>query len=594
MSKKEDKRRSSLLSRLFGGKKELSFMEEEKVQTPMRTIFQNFIQNKLAVIGIFIFSFIFLCCFILPIFLPLDKTFQDPTQQNIAPGFSFMAVPNQLKNNAKQIDGGSSFGAGIDQNGSLYLWGNLTGKLKELPAGMGPISHVSCGLDHIIALAEDGQIYTWGYDRLGLGRVPPDVQKANIVQLEAGYQISVALDDQGKMYVWGNENIVSITPREVQGNVEKFALNTTTALALTKDGNIVCLTSKETPFGRIPEEIAGQAIDVASTDKSAAAVTKDGRVYVWGSSDYGVMEIPKEIQGHVASITAGRGHFTVLLDDGTVTSWGWNNQGQSNAPSLSNVISVSSDYYQNYAIDANGKVSTWGLSGYLMGTDQYGRDLFTRLLSGGQVTMTIGAISVIIAAFIGIVIGGFSGYYGGKVDIILMRFGEIVNAIPFLPLAIILSYLIGGAIPETGRMVMIMVILGLLSWPGLASIVRAQILAQRENEFVTAAKAMGIKEIAIIFRHILPNVIGVVLVNLTLSFASCMLTESSLSFIGFGVVEPSPTWGNMLNSCMSSTVISDYWWRWLFPSITLGLSTISINLIGDSLRDAVDPKSNDR
>lgn len=166
-----------------------------------------------------------------------------------------------------------------------------------------------------------------------------------------------------------------------------------------------------------------------STDKSAAAVTKDGRVYVWGSSDYGVMEIPKEIQGHVASITAGRGHFTVLLDDGTVTSWGWNNQGQSNAPSLSNVISVSSDYYQNYAIDANGKVSTWGLSGYLMGTDQYGRDLFTRLLSGGQVTMTIGAISVINRCFYRHCHWRhFPAITVERIDIILMRFGEIVNA----------------------------------------------------------------------------------------------------------------------------------------------------------------------
>lgn len=105
-------------------------MEEEKVQTPMRTIFRNFISNKLAVVGIFIFLFIFLSCFILPIFMPLDKTFQDPTQQNIPPGFSIMAVPDQLKNNAHQIDGGASFGAGIDKNGALYLWGNLSDKLK--------------------------------------------------------------------------------------------------------------------------------------------------------------------------------------------------------------------------------------------------------------------------------------------------------------------------------------------------------------------------------------------------------------------------------------------------------------------------------
>ena len=209
-------------------------------------------------------------------------------------------------------------------------------------------------------------------------------------------------------------------------------------------------------------------------------------------------------------------------------------------------------------------------------------------------TMTIGAIAVIISVIIGVIIGGFSGYYGGKVDNILMRFAEIVASIPFLPFAMILSAIVGNSLSEIQRIAVIMVILGVLSWPSLARLVRAQILAEREKEFVTAAKAMGIKEIAIIFKHILPNVITVVIVDTTLAFASCMLTESSLSFLGFGVIEPTPTWGNMLNGSQASTVIQNYWWRWVFPSLALSLSTISINLIGDGLRDAIDPRSNDR
>ena len=208
--------------------------------------------------------------------------------------------------------------------------------------------------------------------------------------------------------------------------------------------------------------------------------------------------------------------------------------------------------------------------------------------------MTIGAISVIISAIIGILVGGLSGYYGGKVDMILMRLAEIVGALPFLPLAMILSAVLGNKVSDIGRICLIMVILGILGWPGLARLVRGQILAEREKEFVTAAKAMGIKESSIIFKHILPNVITVIIVNLTISFATCLLTESSLSFLGFGVTEPSPTWGNMLSGSQSSQVIGTYWWRWVFPSIALGLSTISINIIGDGLRDAIDPKSNER
>lgn len=209
-------------------------------------------------------------------------------------------------------------------------------------------------------------------------------------------------------------------------------------------------------------------------------------------------------------------------------------------------------------------------------------------------TMTVGAIAVIISTIIGVIVGGVSGYKGGKVDNLMMRLTEIVSSLPFLPFAIILSAIIGNSISETQRIIMIMIILGFLSWPGIARLVRGSVLAEREQEFVTAAKALGVKEWGIIFRHILPNVITVIIVNATLDFATCMLTESSLSFIGFGVTEPNATWGNMLNSARSATVIENYWWRWVFPAAILAICTVSINCIGDGLRDAIDPKSKER
>ena len=251
-------------------------------------------------------------------------------------------------------------------------------------------------------------------------------------------------------------------------------------------------------------------------------------------------------------------------------------------------------YYANYCIDEDGNVTSWGLDGYLMGTDDLGRDLFRRLLAGGRMTMTVGAISVVISTIIGILVGGISGYKGGKVDNILMRLTEIVSSVPFLPFCIILSSILGNSISETQRIILIMVILGVLSWPGIARLVRGSVLAEREQDFVTAAKALGVKEFGIIFRHIVPNIITVIIVNATLDFATCMLTESSLSFIGFGVAEPNATWGNMLNGAQNGQVIENYWWRWLFPSVVLGLCTISINCIGDGLRDAIDPKSKER
>jgi len=603
MSSKENRKKNNngssfkeMLRRMFGlgPKHELSILEEEQMQSPMRTVLKNFFAKRLAIVGMVVFAIILMTCFIGSAVFPLDRNYQDATQQNIRPGFNFMSVPGALKNNASQIDAGSTFGAGIDNNGSLYLWGTLSNKLKAMPRGMGKIAQVSCGLDHILVLTEDNKLYTWGYDRLNLDKIPEEAQDADIVQIEAGHQISVALDSEGRVYIWGNQNIISISPGKYQGTIEKITLNTTTALAVTRDGQVVCMTNKETPFNAIPDEVQGKAVDVVSTDKTAAAVTEDGYIYLWGSFPYNEDKIPEGVQGNVKQLVAGRGHFTALLKDGTVVSWGQNNHGQANAPALKNIEKVFTNYYQNYAVDSNGNVYTWGLKGYLFGTDQYGRDVFRRLLTGGRITLTIGAISVIISGILGIIIGGFSGYYGGKVDMILMRAAEIVGGLPFLPLAMILSYLIGNKIPETGRIFMIMVILGVLSWPGIARLVRAQMLSALEQEFVTAAKALGIKEVKIIFRHILPNVITVALVNLTLSFATSMLTESSLSFLGFGVTEPSPTWGNMLTASISTTVLQDYWWRWVFPALFLSIATICINVVGDALRDAVDPKADER
>ena len=232
------------------------------------------------------------------------------------------------------------------------------------------------------------------------------------------------------------------------------------------------------------------------------------------------------------------------------------------------------------------------MRGYLFGTDQRGRDTFTRLIHGGKMTMTIGAVAVIVSSVVAIIVGCLSGYFGGWVDMLLMRVTEIFSSIPFLPFAMLLSYVMSNRpISENMKIFIIMLILGLLSWTGLARMIRGQVLAEREKEFVMAAKAMGVKEKSIAFRHILPNVISVILVSMTLDFAGCLLTESSLSYLGFGVQQPRPTWGNMLNGANNSIVIQNYWWQWLFPAIFLSIATISINIIGDTLRDVLDPKS---
>ena len=338
----------------------------------------------------------------------------------------------------------------------------------------------------------------------------------------------------------------------------------------------------------------GRTVDVAATDQTMFALTDNGEITAWGRNEFDLTSIPEEIQGRVVEISAGTRHITALLDDGTVESWGENSYGQTDSPSRGDIKTINAGYHNTLFITEDDQADGYGLSGYLMGTDDNGRDIFRRLIYGGRVSLTVGAVAVVISAVIGIIVGGLAGYFGGWIDMLLMRVAEVINAIPFLPLAMILSALVQNRVDETGRVYMIMVILGILSWSGLARRFRGQILAVREQEFVTAAKSLGIRERGIIFRHILPNVLNVVLVSITLSFASSILTESSLSFLGFGVTLPTPTWGNMVFAASNSRVVGEFWWRWLFTSLALAISKLSINMIGDALRDAIDPKTASR
>ena len=575
--------------------------EEELMQSPARMVVQSFVHDKVAMTGLILFLLIFLCCIVLPFFFPIDLYYQDVTQSNVAPGFGMLKVPAQMQGNAQMVASGSTFSVGIDKDGNVYEWGTFpTEKLRNIPSSseMGKLTQISAGLDHVVAVNESGQIFTWGNDRMGLANIPIELESnpQPIKQISAGYQISLALTESGRLYNWGSDYLLNISiPSEVQGNIQKFDDNTNIVMALTNDGEVVPLSKTTSAFTNVPEEIQGDVIDIALTDESAAALTSDGRVHLWGNNVNHSMDIPEEIQGRVTALSAGRYHYSAILDDGTVVSWGDNNFGQTKAPSLDGTVtSVSAGYYSSYAITEDGSVKGWGLDGYLMGTDGFGRDVFRRLIVGGRMTMTVGAISVIISTIIGVLVGGISGYKGGKLDNLLMRLTEIVSSVPFLPFCIILSSILGNSISETQRIILIMFILGLLSWPGIARLVRGSVLAEREQEFVTAAKALGVREWGIIFRHILPNIITVIIVNATLDFATCMLTESSLSFIGFGVSEPNATWGNMLNGAQNGQVIENYWWRWVFPSIALGICTISINCVGDGLRDAIDPKSKER
>jgi peptide/nickel transport system permease protein len=626
----------------FGGSKTMADeMEEnaknmkvEEIVSPFKQIVRGFFERKLAVFALCVVIAMFLLVFIGPLFMPkYYDSYTEVTQQNVHPTMSMLSVPGDLKDDIRMIDSFGSFTVGVNNSGEVFIWGDskisTTGlDVRDIPDEVkeAKIVYVAAGIDHVVAISEEGKVYCWGYNKLGqFGYFDPENKdNANILpepdillngtidvdhikKVTCGYQCSAILMDDGTLYIWGNkntyQNIDLFLDRDNFIDID-FTLNY--VVGVTEAGNSI-YTGKRGLYDQYRSNLNEKAVSareyldgrkivaITATSNTVCGELDDGTLFFTGDFGTRAKPMPALQEGeHVIQIVSGTYHYTALTDKGRVLSWGGDTLDQTQVPKdMTGVTRIYGGAFQSYAVNDNNElVGKWGLKGYLFGTDNRGADIFQRIIQGGKMTMTIGAIAVIISTIIGIIVGCISGYFGGKVDLILMRVTEIFAAIPFLPFALILSAILAQSdISEDNKIFLLMVILGVLTWTGLARMVRGQVLVARENEYVTAAKAMGVKEGAIAFKHILPNIVSIIFVTLTLDFATCMLTESSLSYLGFGVTYPRPTWGNMLNGANNATIITNFWWEWLFTALFLAITCICINIVGDTLRDVMDPKS---
>lgn len=630
----------------FGASKELGDMvgeeaaraaDVEEIVSPGMQIVRNFLDRKLAVGALIVLIAMFIIMFVGPMFMPkYYDAYTEVTQTSIRPTMSMMKVPDELKNDIKMIDGFGSFSVGLSNAGKVYVWGatqiGTTGvDVSIIPEEVqnAKIAMVAAGIDHIVAIGEDGTVYAWGYNKLGqygtqsqfeaagaeispnIAYMPEElatdgVDVANVKKLTCGYQATAILMNDGTLYLWGNKltyanmdvYLSSSNLHDVDFTLNYIVgLNSMRSAVFTGSRGLYDMVRGQIGDSAVPikDYLDGRKIDsIIATNTSMALLLDDGHMCMVGDFNSDAVKAPVLAEGeYYTEIIGGSYHYTGLTNLGNVYSWGGNTLDQTEVPEdLTGVSQIYGGAFQSYALDENNSLmDAWGLKGYLFGTDTRGADIFQRIINGGKMTMTIGAVAVIISSIIGIVVGCLAGYFGGKVDVLLMRIAEVFNAIPFLPFAMILSAVMGTKpLSENLRIFIIMCILGVLTWPGLAKLVRGQVLVVRESEYVTAAKAMGVKERKIAFKHILPNVMSVILVNLMLDFGTCMLTESSLSYLGFGVSYPRPTWGNMLNGANNATIINAYWWQWVFTAAFLAVTTVCINIVGDALRDVMDPR----
>jgi peptide/nickel transport system permease protein len=244
------------------------------------------------------------------------------------------------------------------------------------------------------------------------------------------------------------------------------------------------------------------------------------------------------------------------------------------------IIAGQDPYYQDYSA-----IKQPPSREHILGTDALGRDMWARIVYATRVSLSVGLVAVAIYTVIGTILGAIAGYYGGTVDATVMRLTDVVMCFPMLIIIITVVAMVGPSLFN------IMAVIGLIAWPSIARLVRGQFLSLREQEFVAAAHCLGVPAGRIIRSHLLPNCVGPITVAATFGMAGAILTEASLSFLGLGVPPPEPSWGQMLTEAQKLSILAGMPWLWIPPGVMIALTVLSVNFVGDGLRDALDPQS---
>ena len=546
-----------------------------KVLSPSMLVFKRFIRNRLAIVGVAFIVFMFLFAFVGGWISPYgeDQVFthyegleKDYASVTVNDNYRYTVVEGEAFDSLAQSKfilalntGAATFEAqgktySYEQKGEdLYVVNGTTtvarGMSNKMMAAVKPVEGVT---------------------------LPDGFEAAANAAISAG---EVSFTFEGVTYV------VSIEGREaVVGTGAPIALASKTVYD-TVDSSIETgfdfRLAAETAIaaGATSFEADGVTYGLSVEPEVGATITRDGEMIALASNTV----VSSYIAGQVLTLEFKDAAKEAIAND--LTEFEFND--------ATYVI-----YRNNTIWDIRSETQTQVVNAYeapsfthWLGTDGNGMDLLTRIMYGGRVSLVIGFIVVFIAAFLGVILGGVAGYFGKWVDSVIMRIVDIFNCIPSTPLIIILGSIMDAErVDPQIRMLYLMLILGFLSWPGVARLVRGQILSLREQEFMTATEACGLTVSHRIFRHLVPNVMPQLIVTCTMSLGSTIITESTLSFLGLGVKYPFASWGNIISAVSTVHVMTNYWFVWIPAGLCILITVLGFNFVGDGLRDAFDPK----
>lgn len=562
-------------------RQEMALDDARRIKTlsPGMLVFKRFIRNKLAVIGLIILVFMFTFAFLGPLFSPYTETEVFYKQNMIRKDYASAIFNTELRYSVKD---GESFGS---PERARFLLATSKGE-DQFSSGNKLFKYVqeSESFYRIQQLEEVAEVL--------VGMISPAPGHTLPGGFEAAYKAADAagettFDYFGTTYVLTRERKATTvsTQRDVavaglgifdafdQNNnsiIESFDFRLASEMAAVNDENT--FTHDKVEYTLIEDE--GLATILDENGEKFAEISNI-IVNPIDQSTFLTIEFKNLVRDAILNRTD---RFTFSDNQGNEVEyhlWPVNTQYFIKTDVTTTVIDIYSP--PNFE--------------HWMGTDNNGMDLLTRLMYGGRISLMVGFIVVIIELIIGVIVGGISGFFGGKVDTALMRIVDLFNSIPYFPMV-----MIAGSVMDTlevapmGRIFILMAILGLLGWTGIARVVRGQILSLREQDFMVATEATGIRTSRRIFRHLVPNVMPILIVNATASLGGLIITEATLGFLGLGVKYPLASWGSIINISSDAYVMSTYWWMWIPAGMLILLTVLGFNFVGDGLRDAYDPK----